>query len=337
MSENKETYEEGKMNGVDDFILDENDKKRRTNNKIVYILLVLIIVITISGALFLFFSLKENKNKNKIEENTNYKRNGELVTAFFKDGYVTKNYDNVMKYLADNYYDHSPAAARSNKDAVEILKWVPSVFSEVTIDILELTCQKDMVDTRILFNVVHTGEYNGIPATGKAISFEALENFKVVNGIIVESWGYWPDKQIEEKIRGSDNTKKNAELVTAFFKDGYVTKNYDNVMKYLADDYYDHSPAAARSNKDAVEILKWVPSVFSNITIEILDLTCENDMVATRILFNVVHTGEYNGIPATEKAISFEALETFKVIDGIIVESWGYWPDKQIEEKLKSQ
>ena len=90
MTENKETYEEGKMNGVDDFILDENDKKRRTNNKIVYILLVLIIVITISGALFLFFSLKENKNKNKIEENTNYKRNGELVTAFFKDGYVTK-------------------------------------------------------------------------------------------------------------------------------------------------------------------------------------------------------------------------------------------------------
>ena len=69
MTENKETYEEGKMNGVDDFILDENDKKRRTNNKIVYILLVLIIVITISGALFLFFSLKENKNK--IEENTN--------------------------------------------------------------------------------------------------------------------------------------------------------------------------------------------------------------------------------------------------------------------------
>ena len=27
------------------------------------------------------------------------------------------------------------------------------------------------------------------------------ENFKVVNGKIVESWGYWPDKEIEEKLR----------------------------------------------------------------------------------------------------------------------------------------
>lgn len=41
----------------------------------------------------------------------------------------------------------------------------------------------------------------GIAATGKKISFEALENFKVVDGKIVESWGYWPDKEIEEKLR----------------------------------------------------------------------------------------------------------------------------------------
>ena len=123
------------------------------------------------------------------------------LLLFFKDGYEYKNFDKVLNYMAENYYDHSPAAARSNKDAVEILKWVPTVFSEVTIDILELTCQKDMVDARILFNAVHTGEYNGIPATEKAISFEALETFKVVDGIIVESWGYWPDKQIEEKLK----------------------------------------------------------------------------------------------------------------------------------------
>ncbi|MGN1126554.1 MAG: ester cyclase [Ruminococcus sp.] len=40
----------------------------------------------------------------------------------------------------------------------------------------------------------------GIPATGKHISFEALENFKVEKGKITESWGYWPDKEIEQKL-----------------------------------------------------------------------------------------------------------------------------------------
>ena len=31
---------------------------------------------------------------------------------------------------------------------------------------------------------------------------EALENFRVDNGRIMESWGYWPDKEIEEKLKG---------------------------------------------------------------------------------------------------------------------------------------
>ncbi len=40
----------------------------------------------------------------------------------------------------------------------------------------------------------------GVPATGKRIIFEALENFRIEKGKIVESWGYWPDKDIEQKL-----------------------------------------------------------------------------------------------------------------------------------------
>lgn len=68
--------------------------------------------------------------------------------------------------------------------------------------------------------------------------------------------------------------------------------------------------------------------------IEVLDIFAENDMVATRILYDGVHVGTCMGIPATGKHISFEALENFRVEDGRIVESWGYWPDKEIEQKL---
>ena len=198
MTDNKEQYEEGQMNGINDLIIEKNAQSQGMNKKNVYILFGLIIIFIIGGVLFLFFSLREAK-----EDTDHYdtKKNAELVTSFFKDGYEYKNYDKVMTYMIEDYYDHSPASARSNKDAVNILKIVETFFSNVTIEILDLTCEKDMVATRILFRVVHTGEYNGIPPTGKTITYEALENFKVVNGKIVESWGYWPDKQIEEKIK----------------------------------------------------------------------------------------------------------------------------------------
>lgn len=127
----------------------------------------------------------------------------------------------------------------------------------------------------------------------------------------------------------------NAEIVYRFFKEGYENKNYDWVMFYLSNDYIDHSPAGARGNAQAVDILKIVESQFSGLSIKILDIFSENDMVATRVLFEGIHAGVCMGIPATGKKIDFEALENFKVVDGKIVESWGYWPDKEIEEKLR--
>ena len=127
----------------------------------------------------------------------------------------------------------------------------------------------------------------------------------------------------------------NIEIVYHFFKEGYENKNYDFVMSCLSDDYIDHSPAGARGNFQAVEILKIVESQFSELSVKILDIFSDNDMVATRVLFEGIHSGVCMGIPATGKKNHFEALENFKVAGGKIVESWGYWPDKEIEEKLR--
>ena len=128
----------------------------------------------------------------------------------------------------------------------------------------------------------------------------------------------------------------NTEIVYRFFKEGYESKNYDFVMNYLADDYMDHSPAGARGNAQAVGILKTVADQFSDLSIQMLDIFSDNEMVATSVLYQGVHSGTCMGIAATGKKISFEALENFKVVDGKIVESWGYWPDKEMEETLRS-
>lgn len=127
------------------------------------------------------------------------------------------------------------------------------------------------------------------------------------------------------------------DIVVKFFEDGYTNRNYDFVMTCMAEDYIDNSPASARSNADAVGILKIVADQFSNLTVKVLDVFAEGGMVATRILYDGIHTGTCMGIPATGKHITFEALENFRVENGKITESWGYWPDKEIEQKLKSE
>lgn len=125
----------------------------------------------------------------------------ELVSRFFLEGYEKKNFDFIMECLAENYLDHSPAGARSNRDAVGILKAVSGTFGDLHVTMEELFSENGMVATRVRYEAVHTGEWMGIAATGRRIAFEALENFKVADGKIVESWGYWPDKEIEHLLR----------------------------------------------------------------------------------------------------------------------------------------
>lgn len=116
------------------------------------------------------------------------------------------------------------------------------------------------------------------------------------------------------------------ELVTRFFEAGYTEKDYDFVLQSMADDYLDHSPAGARSNRDAVSILKLVAQQYSGFTAEMLDCFAEDGMVATRVRFA--------GVAAGGVRVTFEALENFRVSGDKIVESWGYWPDKDIEQQL---
>ena len=77
----------------------------------------------------------------------------------------------------------------------------------------------------------------------------------------------------------------NTEIVYRFFKEGYESKNYDFVMKYLADDYIDHSPAGARGNAQAVGILKTVADQFSDLSIQMLDRLADNEMAATSVFY----------------------------------------------------
>ena len=127
----------------------------------------------------------------------------------------------------------------------------------------------------------------------------------------------------------------NKELVTGFFMEGYVHHNYDFLMEHMAADYFDNSPCAARTNLECVNVLKNTEKLFSDMAVEILDLIEEDSKVAVRARFLATHIAEAYGIPATGKRICFEALEIFRMENGLIAESWGYWPDMEITELLK--
>ena len=126
--------------------------------------------------------------------------NKELIIGFFMEGYVHHNYDFLMEHMAANYFDNSPCAARTNLECVNVLKSTEQIFPDMHVDILDLIEEHERIAVQARFTGTHSAELCGVPATGKKISFEALEIFRIENGKIAESWGYWPDMQILELL-----------------------------------------------------------------------------------------------------------------------------------------
>lgn len=59
---------------------------------------------------------------------------------------------------------------------------------------------------------------------------------------------------------------------------------------------------------------------FPDLRIEIVEMIAEGDRVATRELFAGTHSGPFQGMPATGRAVRLEAIYTDRLVGGKIVE-----------------
>ena len=61
---------------------------------------------------------------------------------------------------------------------------------------------------------------------------------------------------------------------------------------------------------------------FPDIRLTIQDIAAEGDTVAARVAFRGTHRGEFQGIPPTDKEVSFSSMEFNRVVGGKVEEHW---------------
>ena len=132
--------------------------------------------------------------------NQNLNKAKQVVIEFFSI-YTSHEYDKIPSLIDSNYIDNSPAQARSPSDVINILKLVSDIFPDLSCEILDIFGENGDIAVRLAFSGTHSGTYAGVPASGQVISWEALENFRVNNDKIIESWGYWPDSEMINQIK----------------------------------------------------------------------------------------------------------------------------------------
>lgn len=91
-----------------------------------------------------------------------------------------------------DYVAHAPASlepAPLDSDAwTQFLAGFVEGFPDLHLTVEDTAGEGDLVAQRIHFQGTHTGEFQGLPATGTKVSFEGLELNRLVDGQVAEHW-----------------------------------------------------------------------------------------------------------------------------------------------------
>ena len=95
----------------------------------------------------------------------------------------------VDKYFTPDCVWHSPSGDTIGHEALkEHYKDMDNVFSNVQHNIVQIFAEGDFVITHYQINLKHTGDFLGIPATGKNVQFPLIEICRFDNDKIEECW-----------------------------------------------------------------------------------------------------------------------------------------------------
>jgi steroid delta-isomerase-like uncharacterized protein len=106
-------------------------------------------------------------------------QNKELVRSYYTEILNGRNLDAVGDFYAD---ERLVEGVRRGCFAYF------QAFPDLHISVDELIAEGDRVFSRTTMTGTHDGEYKGIPATGRQVSADAAEVFRIVDGKFA---GYW--------------------------------------------------------------------------------------------------------------------------------------------------
>jgi len=126
------------------------------------------------------------------------------------EAYNKRNLDLFDEFIAPDYVDHTNKVGREGlKQLFDMgLKGFPD-WHETIEDII---AEGDKVWVRLAYTGTHTGEFMGLPPTGKKITSKAVDIYRIVNGKLAEYWNVTDNINIFKQIGAIEITEKGKKL-----------------------------------------------------------------------------------------------------------------------------
>ena len=128
---------------------------------------------------------------------------------------------------------------------------------------------------------------------------------------------------------------ENGRLMRRAFEEVMARGNIMAIDELFAGDFAGHDTAGGTFGREEFRagVLAML-AAFSDRHVTIADQVIDGDKVATRWRATGVHSGHFNGIPATGRPVSLTGISIDRLAGGKIVESWEVTDDAGLLRQL---
>jgi predicted ester cyclase len=126
-------------------------------------------------------------------------QNKALIRRFIEES--GKNDQTVYRELmAPDFVAHLALGPQDRETFLQHSSAFTQAFSDIRITLLEQTAEGELVTTRVTWRGVHSGDFRGMPSTGKQIAILAFMTERIRDGKVVEHWSLFDQMSMMQQL-----------------------------------------------------------------------------------------------------------------------------------------
>jgi steroid delta-isomerase-like uncharacterized protein len=130
---------------------------------------------------------------------------------------------------------------------------------------------------------------------------------------------------------------EGAALIQEFYDEMLTNGNLDKLDELVTDDVVDHEqgmPGQPEGKDGVIFFVNAMRSAFSDIKATIGPSVESGDMASARVTITGKHTGEFMGVPASDKSFEIEGIDMIRIEDGKCAEHWGVTDNMALMQQI---
>ena len=124
------------------------------------------------------------------------------------------------------------------------------------------------------------------------------------------------------KLNMASSPEQNKQLIRQVFE-SYNQQDMRKAEELFSTKHIFHFPGAPPMDWNShKQFIIGLAKAFPDLHFKIEDILAEGDKVAYRLTVSGTHKGEFQGIPPTDKKVSFSSTGISNIMDGKVAEDW---------------